>query len=305
LISVTKISVRSFDLDHLDVAWETSAVSMGQGADLTQHDVYDYQFYILRSEAAMGPYDTVGGPFRDPIYSFRDNRVSLLSKWRSFYYKIRVVHVPTGETAEFGPASNTQPEPDRIARAVRQEEDLLLREFIGRRCWVFPRRSFGPRCSCWDPIGRRRKVSNHLPCFNTGWLGGFLSPVECFVQIDPSPRTESLRDVQNVQQSMTTGRMTAFPPVNPNDILVESENRRWRIEAVAPTERLRATLRQELTLVEISKGDVEFQLPINIDLTTMQPAASRNFTNRQSLNESDADVSDILAFYGVPRGSIR
>lgn len=302
MISVTKIVVRSFDLDHLDIFWEIDAVKAGVTDDLKTHEIFDYQFFVSRSEAGAGPFIDVGGPFRDPTYTFRDNRVSLLSKWRSFYYKIRVLHVPTGKTAEFGPVSNSDPEPDRVAMAVRFEEDVLFREFIGRKCWLFPVRTFGPRCTCWDPIAARRTRSNHRPCFGTGWLGGFLYPVECFVQIDPTTNAPQLTSLTESQQNVTRGRMMSFPPVKPRDILVESENRRWRVESVSNTQRLRAPLHQELTLSEIARGEVEYELPVNIDAKSLQPAAERNFTNPPNL-ESSEDFHDIIALYGIPRGS--
>jgi hypothetical protein len=304
LLKVTKITVRSFDLDRIDVFWEIDAVKAGQSPDLTQHEIYDYQFYVMRSEQPLGPYDIIGGPFRDPTYFFRDNKVSLLSLWRSFYYKIRVVHAPSGDTQDYGPASNDEPEPDRITRAIRFEEDVLIREFVGRKCWVFPVRTFGPRCNCWDPISSRKTRTNHAPCFGTGWLGGYMTPVECYVQIDPNPRNGSISSLGENQASPARGRLTSFPPLNPRDILVESENRRWRVDSVTPTERLRAVLHQELTLVEIPRGEIEYSLPVNVDLRTLQPASERNFSNSQNVGTGDGTYDDIITFYGTPRGSL-
>lgn len=304
MLKVTKITARSFNLNHLDIFWEVDQVKAGQSADLRQHEIFDYQFYVLRSEAAAGPFDVVGGPFRDPIYSFRDNRISLRSLWRAYYYKIRVVHAPTGDIAEFGPVSNDDPEPDRITRAVRYEEDVLFREFIGRKCWIFPVRTFGPRCNCWDPVGQRKTRSAHLPCFGTGWLGGYLYPVECYVQIDPNPKDAKLSQLMESQGSVTRARLGTFPPVSPRDILVESENRRWRVGSVQTTERLRAPLRQDLTLVEIPKGEIEYSIPVNVDVANLQPAADRNFVNAPNLAVDDGDYDDIISFYGTPRGSV-
>lgn len=301
---VTKITVRSFDLDHLDVFWEIDQVVAGSSDDLKQHEIYDYQFFVLRSEAPAGPYEVVGGPFRDPVYYFRDNRVSLLSIWRSFYYKIRVFHAPTTTVNEYGPISHDEPEPDRIARAVRYQEDVLFREIVGRKCWVFPVRTFGPRCSCWDPISQRRTRSNHLPCFGTGWLGGYLYPVECFIQVDPNPKNGQVSSLQEAQGSPTKARLSAFPPVSPRDIIVESENRRWRVDAVVPTERLRAVLHQELTLVEIPRGEIEYALPVNVDVKGLQPASERNFSNSVNIGSDEGNYDDIISFYGTPRGSV-
>lgn len=302
MLQVTKLTVRSFTLDHLDVFWEIAPVA-GPSSDETPHEIFDYDFYIQRSEAALGPYDGVGGPYRD-TYSFRDIGVQTLHKWRQYFYKIRVVHRSSGEEKTFGPVGSIEPEQDLIASEISRQEDMLFREFIGRKCILYPARTFGPACTCFDPYTNRRTRSQHKPCFGTGWLGGFLSPVIVYVQIDPFPKASEQSSLQERQPGDTLARMISFPPVNPKDILIEAENRRWRVEKNQPTQRLRAVVRQELTIHEIPKGDIEYALPINLDTKSLQPAAERNFTNPQNIDAKDK-VDDILAAYGHPRGALR
>ena len=302
MIEVTKIVVRSFDLDHMDLYWEIGPVAAPR-VESQPHEIYDYDFYIFRSESQMGPFEQIGGPLRD-TYRFRDIQVSLLHKWREYHYKIKVVHRPTGDEKEFGPAAANEPEPDLIAAEVIRQEDVLFREFVGRRCYLFPVRTFGPRCSCYDPHMGRKTRSSHAPCFGTGWLGGYLSPIEVFVQIDPTAKQTELTTLGEHQPGNVVGRMISFPLVNPRDILVESENRRWRVVSVAGTQRLRAVVRQELQRHEITRGGIEYELPVRVDLRSTVPSSERNFTNPQNV-ENDADYSDILAVFGHPRGSSR
>lgn len=301
MIKVTKMTVRSFDLDHMDVFWEISPVAAPPSAS-APHEIFDYDFYVLRSEAAMGPYEQIAGPLRDQ-YNLRDIQVSLLHKWRQYYYKIRVVHRPTAQEETFGPASSVEPEQDLIAAEIIRQEDLLFREFAGRRCILFPARTFGPACTCYDVVTRRTTRSGCRTCFGTGWLGGYMAPVEVFVQIDPFTKVAQKNALQERQPGDTAARMISFPPVSPNDILVESENKRWRVLSVTPTQRLRATVRQELTIHEIPKGDIEYALPVVMDAKSLKPAAERNFTNPHNLD--DKDFSDIFAVYGHPRGALR
>lgn len=303
MLEISTLNVRSFDLDHLDLFWEIPTLPFGRSGDVKTHQIFDYTFTILRSEAAMGPYDIISVPLRD-TYNFRDNKVSQRNKLRQWFYKIRVTHVPTGEVKEFGPASDTDPEPDLIASDIISQEDTLFREVIGRRCWLFPVRTFGPQCTCFDHVLQRKTTGRHLPCFGTGWLGGYMSPVEVFVQVDPNMKQSQISTLQEMQPGNTTARMTSFPPVKPRDILVESENRRWRVVTVATTQRLRAVLHQELMLHEIPRGDIEYELPVNVDAQTLQAAAERNFRNPQNL-EDDEDLSTLTSAYGIPRGSLR
>jgi hypothetical protein len=305
VLTVSKLTVRSFNLDHLDVLWEIAQV---QGpplnGDLSDHEIYNYDFYVLRSDVAMGPYKQIGGPLRDK-YHFRDAEVHLLRKWGQHFYKLKIVDRRDGSSEEFGPASSYEPEPDLIAAAIMYEEEVLWREMVGRKCWLFPARTFGPRCSCFDTTLGRTTRSNHLPCYGTGWLGGFMSPVEIFLQIDPSPKQTQLAPTGEWQPNVASGRMSSFPPVNPRDIIIETENRRWRVANVQQTQRLRAVVHQELQLQEIPRGDVEYALPLNLDATQVKPASERNFKNAQNIQD-DGDYSDITSFWqGKPRGALR
>lgn len=298
MLKITQFYCRSFDLDHLDLFWEIEDFN-GELLDIRRFD-----FYVLRSEAMFGGYEIIGGPYKD-TYRFRDVSPALMHKWRELYYKLRIVDTETQEAEEFGPTAQ-QGEPDLIALEIMRQEDVLFREFAGRRCWLFPVRTFGAKCTCFDKAMGRRTRSNHMPCFDTGYLGGYLSPVECYVQIDPAAQNPTVTPLMEQQNTNTSMRLLSFPPVKPKDILVEAENKRWRVATVNTTQRLRAVVHQEVAVHEIPRGDIEFKLPINIaDLRSVSPAAERNFTNPQH-NDGHTNVDDILAVYGQsPRGTVR
>jgi hypothetical protein len=302
MINVTKISVGNLDLDHLDIFWEIDKVPASSD-DLSKHEIFNYDFYVLRSgDSAMGPFEQIAGPFRDQ-YMLRDVQVSLLHKWRQYFYKIKVVDRRTQASKEFGPQASSSAPIDLIGAEIIRQEDVLFREFIGRKCWLFKKRTFGPLCTCYDLTLQRRTRSGHALCFDTGFLGGYMAPIEVYIQIDPAGTNRQATSVGEIQPGDTSARMISFPPVSPGDILVESENHRWRVISMSPTERLRAAIRQELKLHEIPRGDIEYALPVNVDVQNLTPAAPRNFSNPQNL-ESNADYADILAAWDYRRGPV-
>lgn len=131
-----------------------------------------------------------------------------------------------------------------------------------------------------------------------------MSPIEVFIQIDPSGKNIQASPLQEMQPQDSRGRMTNFPPISPGDIIVENSNSRWRVVNVAQTERLRSVVHQEFALRQIPKGDIEYLLPVNVDGSTLVEFEERNFTNPHSLDDNE-DYSDIIATYGFPRGSSR
>jgi hypothetical protein len=300
-LQVTEFRAQSFDLDHVDLFWTVADFYTGQSTD---ENILAYTFQILRSESPAGPWTALSQPFQDTYY-FRDSSPALLHKWRELYYLLRITDQRNNEVVDYGPTAQLA-EPDLIALEIMRQEDVLFREYAGRRCWLFPVKTFGPKCICYDRVKGKRTRSNCVTCFDTGYLGGYMSPIECFVQIDPSANANQKTPLGEQQTNNTSARLISFPPIRPDDILVEAENRRWKVVTVAMTTRLRAVVHQELTIHEIPRGDVEYKIPIRVpDLKNVQPSAERNFTNPQHV-DGDDQRQDFLAVYGYrPRGTSR
>jgi len=271
MITVTKLYVRSFSIDYLDLFWEI--------ADTTE-ELEGYDFYVLRSvDGAAGPFSVIAGPFYN-TYSFRDPGVHQFHRWRNYYYKIRSVLRETGETQEFGPVW-LEAEPDLLGLEFRRRESLLLQEFTGRVAFLFPALTFGQRCSnCYDlgPKGNtigRATHQNCATCFDTTYVGGFAKPIRFYIQIDPSPKSVQRTDFEEHQFVMTTARTSAFPPIKPKDMIVEAENKRWLVKDVPVTEKLRSVVRQEMKLWALPKDDIKFKVPVNFDVSSsFSPARS-------------------------------
>ena len=275
------LRVNSFSLDHLLLSWEVESGAL---------DPWDYSWYVERSESPMGPFDPLAGPFSDR-YRFLDNETSLLHRWRRLYYRIKSVRKADTSDVAYSDVSAQLARPDLIALEVRRLEEMMFRTRIGRMCWLFPIRTFGTRCTCYDTILHKAARDNCPTCYQTGFAGGYMHPIECWVQIDPNAQGSQRMSLAETQQSNTTARLSSFPPVRPDDILVEAENRRWRVVAVSNTERLRAVVQQQLTLHEITPGDIEFQLPIKVDdPLTLEPSDVRNFENAQDLDSFESET---------------
>lgn len=289
-LHIEKLKVRSLDVALMELTWET---------DSNVVDVLDYSFQVLRSESGEGPFDPLTPEFEDR-YIFVDRRIPNSYRFRQFWYKLRVKHKASGDTIDIGPVTQTA-EPDLIAQAIRRLEQTALTQVIGRLCWLFPRRTFGTRCrNCWDPALSARKRSNCLECYDTGFLRGFLNPIEVWVQIDPVAKAVQLQQLQKDTQQLTSARMTFYPVVKPGDVLTELENQRWRVVAVSTSERLRATIKQELTLRLIQSTDIEYKLPLNLQepLRDIQVSPGRMFTNPANLDAAiDEKTPNIFANY--------
>lgn len=295
-LQVQDLKVRSLDLDFHEISWRLED---------TSEDVLDYSFQILRSEAAAGPFELISKPFLDR-YLFVDNILQVANRWRKYFYILRIEHLPSSDTKDFGPVSK-DPEADLLALELRRHMMLLFREFAGRRCWVLPIRTFGERCECWNSTLQQRRRSGCALCYDTGFARGFLSPIETWMQVDPSAKTEQTANTGPMQQSNTTARVAYFPPLKPRDVIVEPENRRWRVVQVNQTEQGRAAVHQELQLHEIPPRDIEFKIPLKMNeaLRDLWLSPSRNFSNPHNLEAFDREeIPRVFSLYPstYPRG---
>jgi hypothetical protein len=289
-LALKDLRVRSLDIDFNELSWKLVD---------TSEDVFDYTFQVLRSESPEGPFDKLTPPFQDH-YLFIDNTLTTGNRWRKYFYKVLIARLADPTDQKESAVVSKDPDADLQALEIRRHMQLLFQEHAGRRCWVLPVRTFGQRCSCWNPNTRTRNRSGCRTCYDTSFVRGYLHPIEQWLQIDPSAKTKQTSNVGNQQQSNTTMRMAWYPPLKPDDLIIEAENRRWKVVTVSQTEKGRAALHQEVQLHELPPKDVEFtiELDLTLALRDLWISPSRNFTNPQNLEAfMDAEIPNIFSLY--------
>lgn len=276
MIKLTKFYARSFDLDALTIFWEIEDISLTD-------DIYAYEFTLCKSESATGPFDVVYGPFQN-IFTFRDSIHPENHKNRTIYYVLQVKDKRTLEVEEWGPTAQL-PEPNLEALEMIRQEDVLFRGYVGRKWYLFPRKTFGARCVCYNMSLQRQELGNCATCFATGYLGGFNNPIMFYGQKDPNGRQLQLGVSINQTPNVAMLRTISYPPIGPGDILVDSENHRWVAISVDVTQRLGYDIHQNITIKELLRGSVEYLLPVLDSIKNIEGISDRrNFTNPQSLN---------------------
>lgn len=294
-IEVRKLRVRSLDVDFHEVTWEIAPLA----TSAPSVDVFDYTFTVLRSGGPEGPYEAIS-PAMDDQFVFVDNNIKRFDNYREYFYKILLTEKSTGGTREFGPVRLT-PDPDLVALELRKHMNLLFREFIGRRCWVLPLRTFGQRCQCFNETLQKQIRSGCRTCYDTGYVRGYFSPIEVWISIDPPPKDKQQTNIGELQQQNTTARVGYWPPLKPGDVLVEPENIRWRVNQVSQTEQVRAVVHQEIQMHRIPRSDIEYAIRFDlgdVEFKDVFLSPARNFTNPHNLeNFMDEEIPRILSIY--------
>ena len=290
MLQIRNERVVSFSLNHYDVFWEIEP---------TTEDIQQYEFYVERSEAEAGPWDSIAGPLVDQ-YFIRDNSVhSITTNARTLYYRIRCRHVPT-ERVIYSSTFDRVGAPNILATEMIRLERVLFEEFVGVRCWLFPRRTFGQRCpSCFDTVLGKTVEARCTTCWGTGFSGGYHYPTSFWAQIDAMAESEQVTVDDHRRVQMAQLRCGPSPGIKPLDLIVDHQNRRYRVVEAGGTSMSGSLVRAEIKMVLIQKGSIEDKIPLRVDTSTVVLVPPRNFQNAQTQSSSRAGVIDVFGMYGV------
>jgi hypothetical protein len=252
MLEFASIDVSVFNLDYLVVSWAIKP---------TTETIPDYRFSVWRSNSHGGDFKRVVDDLTD-TFVYKDPKVKLRSKKRQYFYKVSVYDNSNPSVEVFSDVETHPKKPDVLALEIIRRNDLLLKNFVGVDSYHYARRDWGQRCpECWDYIKQRKVKSNCMVCFNTGFIGGFHTPVSARINFNPS--TKMIRHAQfEMEPNQTAAWMSNFPIVNPKDVIVEDGRKRWRVVNVNRTEKLRMPVHQVLQLTRINQNDVEYDLYI-------------------------------------------
>ena len=167
--------------------------------------------------------------------------------------------------------------------------------------WIVASDIFTSNCTCWNSTLQKRTRSGCRLCYDTGFVRGYHYPIETFIQIDPGAnQAEQNQATGPTQQMNTTARLSEIGIVKPRDLLIEPENRRWRVTTINQTEQVRSPVHLELTIHQIPSSDIEYAIELKLDraLRDLVLSPSRNFTNPQNLDNFEQDeIPGIFSLY--------
>jgi len=161
-------------------------------------DIDDYTFIILRGFTDVGEFDEVTNELTG-ITEYLDEPESLFSLWRKMFYKLRMTHTPSGDTAEFGPISiHENSVPSQVASEIIRRHLMMLEKFpVGSLSYFFPQRQWGSRCTCWNPVRGRPNDEKHTLCMGTGWMYPYAeTPTKFYGSMSPTVEIIQMADFE-------------------------------------------------------------------------------------------------------------
>lgn len=145
---------------------------------------------------------------------------------------------------------------------IQRREYWLLSRFVGIKSYLFRRKTYGKRCTaCWD-VKNEKVLDDHCPtCLGTSFEGGYFDFTQLFLQYDPTPNSITNTYFGKDEENQIGAWTISIPDVRPDDIILRSGD--WTgyiVSRIGTTELQGNVVRQTLTLTQLNKGSVEFQL---------------------------------------------
>ena len=261
MLSLTNLTVTTYDVDKLTVAWTFKS---------TSENLTDYVIDVYRSESpgtGIDEYTLVGSGISANTASYDDTTVSgLFHPTRTWFYKIKLTHSVKGTTAllfDSTPAHIKSYTIDRPTLEIIRRKKLALDRFSGRSVSILRRRTFGTRCStCWDTTLSRVTKDGDEECYGTGISGGYFPKQDVKALLTTAPKYNQITMFGEWMPSDCMMNLVGVQPVKQGDVIVDDAAKRWAIKSVRTVEKGGVLIEQMCQLSLISPSDIVYQKSI-------------------------------------------
>lgn len=257
---IQKLQVSQITVGEIGISWEVL------------HASQEFEFFVERAGSLEGPWLTLNDISIKRAYGYVDRTFNVESANRQVYYRVR--GVLNQETIISETIKLNQDRLNYLGLAVARNKNLLLERLVGTKCFVFIRRTFGTKCThCYDQARQKSMTSYCLYCFGTTFEGGYFSPVQMYLQLNPLVKGNNKSALENTENLRIDGIWTTnYPILSPGDLIVEAEHQddRYVIETpVMHTEQNQAIVEQRFPVTKIHSSRVEMKVAVPANVYSM------------------------------------
>lgn len=221
-------------------------------------------FDVFRSDTEYGPWEKLNENKLVDIASFLITRGVKDSKFISNFFVVECT--PTigrkikSEVITLDNKRSTWVE--LRAREIQRREWLLLRKFVGVKTLIFRRKTFGKRCpECWDEKTGKTLKDNCPTCLGTSFEGGYFPGHPTLFQYEPTSNNAVFGYQGKVESNQIPAWTISYPTIATFDLVLRvPDSKIYRVDLVQTTELQTVTVRQLMTLTELSKNNIEYKL---------------------------------------------
>lgn len=264
MITINYLTVNNLEKDKNILSWEFVIPS---GTVLSNYSVDIYRSESPGLAGELTGYDIIASGLSLENYSYTDTSVSGLGDPnRIWYYKLNVFATHTNSSTSYPefPGFAQVTRSDYAAREILRQKNMSLMRYSARTFFLLKRRTWGTHCTrSWDATLFRDKDPFCPACFGTGWEGGYFAPIPFPGMINPSPKFSEINMFGEWKPSDNLITMLNYPPLQPRDIIVDDQGRRWAVIQIRTVEKLGRVIEQSAQLGLIDYGDILYSIPVD------------------------------------------
>lgn len=199
--------------------------------------------------------------------SFKDVETNMSSKYANDFYVVEVVingkSVGVSEPVACNPRLTQWHELRR--QEMNRREWILLKRFSGQKSLVLKNAKYGQyetRCpECWDDNNKIVTKDNCHTCFGTSYKGGYYEGIPTYLQYGNLNKTKMLRADGQYEPADFDCWGIRFPDLDADDLIIRTTDCTiYRVTNVLDSEMLSNTVRQMVSISELPKTCVEYEL---------------------------------------------
>lgn len=263
MLTLKSLTIKRNIPDSMDLVWVFED---------TLEDLSDYVIDVYRSEAHsadLTEYEKVGEAIATDLFFFEDVSLKNLQHGtRTWYYKLNIKNTST-EVESLQPSEpayvNDVAPNLKYSKILKIKQLGLKSKYAGREFHLLKRRTWGQRCDVsWDPVlfHKNSDICEDCNCWGTGWREGYFKPIAIRGQINAAPKIHDITPWGTFFPSDAILYILNKPPLTPQDIIVDNNNVRYRIERVRSIELLGVPIEQQAQLSRIHPDDEIYEYKI-------------------------------------------
>lgn len=241
--------VRRYLPNAFTLEWELASINQTDPIEI----------FIERSESPEGPWSATPKSVTGSTYH-HDYRVPTSNQYRRFYY--RLWGLDDGTRFESDAITLRNPA-DAPVRYMIKQSLMLLKHRCGYPVLFLLRRQWGAPCA---QCGRRGSATSSFctGCYSTGFAGGYWDPIQGYAARAAKMESAQITPGMVLEADVRTFWTSAFPELRESDIMVDSENRRWKISGpIRVTYKLEYPMRQTFSAKQLPTSDVVYRFPVD------------------------------------------
>lgn len=221
---------------------------------------------VHRSNSEEGDFYIINS-FDINTMSFLDEGINNESYGRTYFYKVFLVR--GGEVIDESPLLSqyhTKEGRDFQAEMINRAATIGYDGLFGSKVYVLKRKTWGPKCSCIDPIRDLGAKTSCKGCYGSGFIGGFHSPI--LTRSHNNPRVKrTVYQLFDMEPEDVMMKFLTYPVMKSGDIIVDSNNDRYVAITVRVSKKLDILVSQLVqTRRKTSRSDHVYDYDLDVRL---------------------------------------